>query len=40
MIAMMNTRIGLPLVSRPRNQNDTMHASVACAAAAIENAVP
>ena len=33
-------QIGLPAVSRPRNQNDTMHAIVACAAAAIENAVP
>ena len=27
-------------VSRPRNQNDTMQAIVAWAAAAIENAVP
>ena len=40
MIAMTNTRTGLPAVSRPRSQNDTMQASVACAAAAIENAVP
>ena len=40
MIAMTNTRIGLPAVSRPSSQNDTTHARVACAAAAIENAVP
>ncbi len=40
MIAMRNTSPGLPAVSSPRNQNETMQARVACAAAAIENAVP
>jgi hypothetical protein len=40
MIAIRNTRIGLPAVSNPRNQNETMQARVAWAAAAIENAVP
>ncbi|CFE45765.1 Uncharacterised protein [Mycobacterium tuberculosis] len=39
-IAIANTHTGLPAVSKPRNQNATMQASVACAAAAIENAVP
>ena len=40
MIAMTNTQNGLPLVSKPSSQNDTTQARVACAAAAIENAVP
>lgn len=39
-MAMANTSAGLPAVSRPNSQNETMQAKVACAAAAIENAVP
>ncbi len=39
-IAITNTHTGLPAVSKPSNQNDTMHAKMAWAAAAIENAVP
>ena len=39
-IAMTNTHTGLPAVSKPSSQNDTMHATIACAAAAIEKAVP
>ena len=40
MMAIANTRAGLPAVSRPSSQNEITHASVACAAAAMENAVP
>jgi len=38
--AITNTQNGLPAVSKPSNQNDTLHAKIACTAAAIENAVP
>ena len=40
MIAMTNTHPGLPAVSKPSSQKATMHATVACRAAATENAVP
>ncbi|CNH51142.1 Uncharacterised protein [Mycobacterium tuberculosis] len=40
MIAITNTHSGLPTVVKPNNQNDTTQAKMACAAAAIEKAVP